>query len=143
MIPLLFYFQNQSGDTALHSASQYGHIAVVDVLLQKHANPNIRNLQEESPLDLAAQYGRKEVVELLLIQFPDLVTRPLCKHCPLHLASRNGHKDVMAVLLDAGFYINTVVSCRASYLYMYMYCKTLNSLAVFAMTSRTLLGIMT
>ena len=108
-----FSLQNLSGDTALHCASQYGHIAVVDVLLQKHANPNIRNLQEESPLDLAAMYGKKEVVQLLLIQFPDLVTRPLCKHSPLHLASRNGHKDVVAVLLDAGFHINTLVSGSA------------------------------
>ena len=31
---LCLYFQNLSGDTALHSAAQYGHVAVVDVLLQ-------------------------------------------------------------------------------------------------------------
>lgn len=106
--PVQVNHQNLSGDTALHSAAQYGHVAVVDVLLQKHANPSIRNLQEESPLDLAAQYGRKEVVQLLLIQFPDLVQRPLCNHSPLHLASRNGHKEVVQVLLDAGFFLHTL-----------------------------------
>ena len=30
----MIYFQNISGETALHSAAQYGHVAVVDVLLQ-------------------------------------------------------------------------------------------------------------
>ena len=84
------------------------------IFLQKHANPNIRNLHEESPLDLAAQYGRKEVVQLLLIKFPDLVHRPLYNCSPLHLASRNGHRDIVDVLLFNGFNIHTLVSIMFS-----------------------------
>ena len=37
---LLIYFQNISGETALHSAAQYGHVAVVDVLLQVRSIEN-------------------------------------------------------------------------------------------------------
>ncbi|KAH3890066.1 hypothetical protein DPMN_014135 [Dreissena polymorpha] len=32
--PVQVNHQNKNGDTALHSAAQYGHVAVVDVLLQ-------------------------------------------------------------------------------------------------------------
>ncbi|XP_053385251.1 ankyrin repeat and sterile alpha motif domain-containing protein 1B-like isoform X2 [Mercenaria mercenaria] len=100
--------QNGTGDTALHCAAQYGHVAVVDVLLQKTANPTIRNLNEASPLDLASQYGRLEVVQRLLISHPELARHPSSTQSPLHLASRNGHRDIVAVLLDNNFDIQTM-----------------------------------
>ncbi|XP_052798445.1 ankyrin repeat and sterile alpha motif domain-containing protein 1B-like isoform X2 [Mya arenaria] len=99
--------QNNDGATALHSAAQYGHVAAIDVLLQKSANPTIRNLENASPLDLAAQYGRLEVVQRLLISNPELAHRPASVQSPLHLASRNGHYEVVLLLLDNNFDIQT------------------------------------
>ena len=78
-------------------------------ILQKHANPTIRNLNEESALDLAAQYGRLEVVQLLLTLYPDLSQRPACTQSTVHLASRNGHKEIVEVLLNSNFDVQTVV----------------------------------
>ncbi|XP_052239797.1 protein phosphatase 1 regulatory subunit 12A-like isoform X3 [Dreissena polymorpha] len=105
--PVQVNHQNKNGDTALHSAAQYGHVAVVDVLLQKSANPTIRNIENASPLDLAAQYGRLDVVKRLLISHPELANRPSSVQSPLHLASRNGHTDVVSHLLDNKFDIQT------------------------------------
>ena len=51
-------FQNSDKETALHSASQYGHLGTVRILLEHHADPNIKNCRDETPLDLAALYGR-------------------------------------------------------------------------------------
>ena len=36
-------FSLQSGDTALHEASRYGHLEVVKLLLQSHADVNVKN----------------------------------------------------------------------------------------------------
>ncbi|KAL4224939.1 Ankyrin repeat and sterile alpha motif domain-containing protein 1B [Mactra antiquata] len=106
--PVSINQQNSTGDTALHCAAQHGHVAVVDVLLNKSAAPTIRNLNDASPLDLAAQYGRLEVVQRLLISHPELAHHPSSTQSPLHLASRNGHRDIAAVLLDNHFDIQTV-----------------------------------
>ena len=54
----VFSIQNADKETALHSASQYGHLETVQILLEHHADPNIKNSRDETPLDLAALYGR-------------------------------------------------------------------------------------
>ncbi|XP_050299120.1 ankyrin repeat and SAM domain-containing protein 1A-like [Anthonomus grandis grandis] len=97
-------------ETALHCAAQYGHTAVVSVLLEHACDPGIRNCKGETALELAAQYGRLETVELLVRTDPMLIQRTtpdiVFPHTPLHLASRNGHKAVVEVLLRAGFNVN-------------------------------------
>ncbi|XP_019646362.1 PREDICTED: ankyrin-1-like [Branchiostoma belcheri] len=98
--------RNKDSETPLHFAAQYGHTAVVKVLLEHHADPTMRNKREEAPLDLACLYGRLDTVELLLRKHPTLLDRPGGQSTPLHLASRNGHKPVVQVLLEAGIDIN-------------------------------------
>ncbi|CAG9762556.1 unnamed protein product [Ceutorhynchus assimilis] len=97
-------------ETALHCAAQYGHTAVVSLLLEHACDPGIRNCRGETALELAAQYGRLETVELLVRTDPMLIQRTtpdiVFPHTPLHLASRNGHKAVVEVLLRAGFNVN-------------------------------------
>ncbi|XP_067952012.1 uncharacterized protein [Watersipora subatra] len=98
--------QNRAGDTALHIASQYGHTAVVRLLLKHGANPMIRNIRGESSLDLSAFYGRLETVSLLINEQPALMQQIQHSHSPLHLAARNGQKDVVRKLLQSGYNIN-------------------------------------
>ena len=58
---LCAHFQNGDRETALHSASQFGHLETVALLLEHHADPNIKNSRDETPLDLAALYGRYKI----------------------------------------------------------------------------------
>ncbi|XP_016891561.1 ankyrin repeat and SAM domain-containing protein 1A isoform X2 [Cynoglossus semilaevis] len=98
--------KNNDNETPLHCAAQYGHIEVVQLLLEELTDPTMRNNKFETPLDLAALYGRLEVVKLLLSAHPNLLSCNTKTHTPLHLASRNGHLSVVEVLLDAGMDIN-------------------------------------
>uniref|UniRef100_A0A0A9XHU4 Ankyrin repeat and sterile alpha motif domain-containing protein 1B n=1 Tax=Lygus hesperus TaxID=30085 RepID=A0A0A9XHU4_LYGHE len=106
---------NKDKETALHCSAQYGHTAVVSLLLERCCDPTIRNIKQESALDLAAQYGRLETVETLVRTHPELVAGYNSRssgglmsipHTPLHLASRNGHKGVVEILLSSGLDVN-------------------------------------
>lgn len=104
---------NKDDETALHCAAQYGHTAVVSLLLEHNCDPGIRNNRGETALDLAAQYGRLETVDLLVRAHPSLIHHmqriipgTVFPHTPLHLASRNGHRSVVEVLLRSGVDVN-------------------------------------
>jgi len=54
--------QTNGGETALHWACLEGHINVVILLLQRGANPTLKNSNEQTPLDISS---KKEVKDLL------------------------------------------------------------------------------
>jgi len=111
--------KNKDNETAVHCGAQYGHAAVVSLLLKYGADPKTRNVRDETALDLAAQYGRLETVEALIRTHPELISAYLntaqqsvitAKTTPLHAASRNGHRKVVDALLDAGFPVSIQTS---------------------------------
>jgi hypothetical protein len=100
--------QSNTEDTALHLSSQYGYSGVVEFLLERHANPMMKNVHGETPLDLAAQFGHIDTVHILISHHPEILRLSRPEVCPLHLASRNGHSVVLLSLINAGIPINTV-----------------------------------
>lgn len=66
-----------SGDTPLHNAVYNQHIEVVELLLEKGADPNILNSNGLSPLHIAMVHLNVELVKLLLISGGDLSIAPL------------------------------------------------------------------
>lgn len=64
------------GDTPLHEAAGAGHVPVCNVLLSARANPNVANLEADTPLLVAARRGYSGVVEVHLCQIC-LVKAPL------------------------------------------------------------------
>ncbi|CAL1541471.1 unnamed protein product [Lymnaea stagnalis] len=99
----LINLQTREGNTALHFSAQHGHSPTLSLLLQRRADPTIRNLEDLSPVDLAAQYDRLDIVKQLITSHPELVAQRSNLNTPLHLASRNGHRAVAQYLLDSGF----------------------------------------
>ncbi len=66
------YAVDLRGDTPLHEAAGAGHVPVCTTLLAGRANPNVANLDLETPLLVAARRGYTGVVEVthLLSEMP-------------------------------------------------------------------------
>lgn len=56
----------QKGFTPLHIAAKYGNIKVVQLLLQKEADPNVQGKNGLTPLHVATHYNHVNVALLLL-----------------------------------------------------------------------------
>lgn len=57
---------NKPGWTPLHYASTYGHLALMNLLLEHHAYIDAASPNESTPLMMAAMYGTSSAVKLLL-----------------------------------------------------------------------------
>lgn len=57
---------NKAGNTALHKAAYYGHVAVVQYLLELGAKDNVENLHRQTPLGAAIEHGNGGVVVALI-----------------------------------------------------------------------------
>eukprot|EP00960_Hanusia_phi_P078325 768805-Hanusia_phi.AAC.10 len=69
------------GRTPLHFAAQHGCVRSVDLLLKRHANPQIKAADGKTPLSLAIENNHNEIVSRLLLsqsqRQPVLGARPL------------------------------------------------------------------
>ncbi|MGR4869942.1 ankyrin repeat domain-containing protein [Variovorax sp. LARHSF232] len=62
---------NKPGWTPLHYAATNGHVAVMKVLLEKHAFIDAQSPNGTTPLMMAAMYGTSEAVKLLIDEGAD------------------------------------------------------------------------
>ncbi|WP_241158541.1 ankyrin repeat domain-containing protein [Cohnella candidum] len=101
---------DKDGYTALHWASQNGHVNIVRFLLANGANPNVIDYEGFTPIEVATTHGNIEVVKALLaVETTDLsITRN--GYTPLHSAAACGHLDILQLLISEGMDIE----CRDS-----------------------------
>ena len=59
---------DKDGYTCLHLAASRGHINLVEILLEKGANPakKSRNFRKDTPFEVAMRKGKDETAELLV-----------------------------------------------------------------------------
>ena len=88
-------------DTPLCVASEKGHKDVVQLLLDRGADPNKADKGRWTPLHEAALRGHKDVVQLLLARGADPHRTTLdSQDTPLRFAQIRGHKNVVKILRD-------------------------------------------
>lgn len=91
------------GLTALHGAAKKGRSGVVQLLLQRRANPNVGAAawRGETPLHYASKYGHTEIVQLLLESRAkaDVVSQE--NRTPLQYATEKKHAKIQEALLAA------------------------------------------
>ena len=94
-------------DTPLIQAAKMGHKMIIQILLNKGADPNQGNMMGITPLHRAAQLHlksrRMEVVKVLLDAGADptkesLPQSSIGRCTPISIAERNGHVDIVDVL---------------------------------------------
>lgn len=90
---------DDKGFTALHIACKYGKLAVVELLLDRGARINVKDMRGCTPLHHAAAWGHQNALLLLLHSnaHPDIADND--GNTPLHFASNNGHETCVKALL--------------------------------------------
>jgi ankyrin repeat protein len=94
---------NSKGWTALHAAmDSVDRVAIIKLLLECKADPNLQNDYGSTPIVLAAQDGRTDAVHLLLQSGADVKVRSSSGSTSLHRAARDGHLDTVKLLVEEG-----------------------------------------
>ena len=99
--------------TPLHSASLYGRLDIVRLLLDHGATSNSKDKFGRTPLHLVAkgeynlEQDRVRTAQLLLDRGADVNAQTKYGATPLHLASYLGRIDIARVLLDRGAIANS------------------------------------
>ena len=91
--------------TALHSAFDAERFDIVELLLAKDADTNIRDDQGRTPLHIAAWYAagkNTKIVELLLAKGPDINAKDNNRKTALSYAIENGHTKIVELLRKHG-----------------------------------------
>jgi hypothetical protein len=92
---------NDAQETCLHEAARTGYADVVELLLEKEANPDLARLHDGStPLHLAAERGHVDAVKAL-VRLAFVSVSDDLGQTPLHRACKGGHEAVVHLLLDA------------------------------------------
>ena len=103
--------QCDGGNTPLHSATRYGDVEMVQVLLNLEADVNIRNDDSRSPLNyISVDSGEgpnslqslANVARLLLDRGADIHARNNWGRTPLHSMAMVGRIDITRVLVERG-----------------------------------------
>ena len=85
--PALLEARSENEKTPLHFAAQGGHREIVELLLEKGADVNVKNIASETPLHYAAAMSHKEIVELLITEGAVLNSGTSNGSTPLHYAA--------------------------------------------------------
>ncbi|KAM4722950.1 CARD- and ANK-domain containing inflammasome adapter protein-like [Rhinophrynus dorsalis] len=91
---------NSSGETLLHIAAAYGHVPVIEYLINKGAKIDAKDKKNRTPLHRAAENGHSEAVRVLLQAGANIYSLDNDSLTPLHLASQNNHQTVIKMLLQ-------------------------------------------
>jgi len=97
---------DDSLNTALHVASEYGQTNIAVLLLEEQALINRQNINGKTALHLAVESDQKEVTDILLSYGANPNIVDLEGASPLHYSSANGYLDISQSLLRHGAFAN-------------------------------------
>lgn len=111
--------QNQSGETALYVAAEYGHVDVLKEIIKycDIADAEIKAKNGYDAFHIAAKQGDLEVLKVLMATLPDLaMTVDATNTTALHTAAMQGHTEIVNLLLESGSNVATIArsNCKTA-----------------------------
>ncbi|KAK8126836.1 uncharacterized protein PG998_002595 [Apiospora kogelbergensis] len=94
--------KDSSGESSLHLASARGHLEVVKLLVEKHADVKALDNGGWTPLHKASRNGRLEVAKLLIEEGANIDTVTKDGQTPLYNACVHGSLKVVKLLIEKG-----------------------------------------
>jgi ankyrin repeat protein len=95
--------KSKLGNTILINASNYGHIEIIEILLNHGAKIESTNNRDITPLYFSCQEGHLPVVNLLINKGANIGANCNDGWRPLHIASWYGHLAIVKALIEKGF----------------------------------------
>jgi len=100
-----------TGATAMIFASEFGHVEVAHLLLDRGANVNASSTNYGwTSLMWASQNGRVEIARLLLDRGANMIAASTNGWTSLMVASKLGHLEIARLLLDRGANVNAALT---------------------------------
>lgn len=93
-------------ETQLHIAVNLKHLHMAEFLLEKGADPNIKDKYGFTPLHKAIQSGQDDMIKLLIRHGMDLNIVDGGGQTPLHYAAASGNIQACVILINAGADVN-------------------------------------
>ena len=92
---------NDDYSSSLHIATKENADNLVQLLIEKGAHVNDRDILFRTPLHLAAEYAKPAMVELLLANGADVEVKDKYERTPLHAALSGRSAKTLALLINA------------------------------------------
>ena len=90
------------GTMPINWAASIGDDAVIELLLERGVDIDVRDKGGNTPLLSAVAAGRHPTARMLLAKGADVDARGSCEHTPLHRAVMRGDEEMVELLLEGG-----------------------------------------
>ncbi|GFY47126.1 hypothetical protein TNIN_257741 [Trichonephila inaurata madagascariensis] len=114
--------ESYEGNTSLHIAAVFGHLEVIETLIQHAADVDFKNKEGNTPLHIAAIHDKVDVIEILLNAGADINSVNIKRITPLHSAAIFFKQNSIEKLIQSGANIDHNGFGRGLALSMALYC---------------------
>lgn len=96
----VYSYRDESGNTVLHRAVQYGHFGIMNALVKAGASVRVVNKRGDSLLHIAAQCGHAEIAKRLIELGADALSKNKEGVLPAELVDIERHDNIILMLKD-------------------------------------------
>ena len=95
-----------SENVPLHFADSFGHMLILELLIENHASIDFKALDGVTALTYAVNNKQKEIAEYLIDNDANVISTCTNLKTPLHFALIQNHEEFLLLLLQNGASLN-------------------------------------